>query len=373
MTEISGKTKYPYQLSQSLITIAIVTIGIYFGQDILVPLAMAFLLAVLLRPVEAFLIRIGIPKTLAIILAVTFAVLIIAGITLILSIQISDFSDELPKLKRNINDFYRQVRRWIRREYRLSYWQQDQYVQKAQTQTLENFQNTETLTALTGTLGTLILLPIYVFLLLYYRTMLVHFAVVLFTDKYKSKVLDVLGEIRIIIQSYMVGLLLETTVVATLNTIGLFFLNVQYALLLGVMAAILNLIPYIGGLVAVGLAVLVTIINHPDGYTIAGVIGVFLAVQFVDNNFLVPLIIGSKVKINALASIVGVLIGGALAGVSGMFLSIPAIAILKAIFDRVDHLNAWGILLGDETPEQSGIKTKKILKRSENEEPPGEV
>ena len=139
------------------------------------------------------------------------------------------------------------------------------------------------------------------------------------------------------------------------------------------MAAILNLIPYIGGLVAVGLAVLVTIINHPDGYTIAGVIGVFLAVQFVDNNFLVPLIIGSKVKINALASIVGVLIGGALAGVSGMFLSIPAIAILKAIFDRVDHLNAWGILLGDETPEQSGIKTKKILKRSENEEPPGEV
>ena len=170
MTEISGKTKYPYQLSQSLITIAIVTIGIYFGQDILVPLAMAFLLAVLLRPVEAFLIRIGIPKTLAIILAVTFAVLIIAGITLILSIQISDFSDELPKLKRNINDFYRQVRRWIRREYRLSYWQQDQYVQKAQTQTLENFQNTETLTALTGTLGTLILLPIYVFLLLYYRT-----------------------------------------------------------------------------------------------------------------------------------------------------------------------------------------------------------
>lgn len=84
-----------------------------------------------------------------------------------------------------------------------------------------------------------------------------------------------------------------------------------------------------------------------------GVVGVFLAVQFIDNNFLVPMIVGSKVKVNALVSIVGVLIGGALAGVSGMFLSIPAIALMKVVFDRVEGLEPWGILIGDDQPDDA--------------------
>ncbi|WP_149242009.1 AI-2E family transporter [Dyadobacter sp. 32] len=350
-------------LSQTLLAIALVTLGIYLGQDIIVPLAMAVLLAVLLRPLESWLTRHGVPKILSISIAVLLAMLVLAGVAVLLSVQISDFSDELPKLKRNINDAYRDIRRWIRREYSVSYRQQDQYLQKAQSQTMENFQSAETLGIVTGPLGSLVLIPIYAFLLLYYRAMLLHFMVVLFADKHKEKVLDVLGQIKSIIQSYMVGLLLETGVVAILNSVGLLILNVQYAILLGIMAAILNLIPYIGGLVATALAVMVTFINHPDGYTLIGVVGVFLAVQFIDNNFLVPLVIGSKVRINALVSIVGVLVGGALAGISGMFLSIPAIAMMKVVFDRVDGLKPWGILLGDQTPEQANSKLFGLVRR----------
>ena len=81
------------------------------------------------------------------------------------------------------------------------------------------------------------------------------------------------------------------------------------------------------------------------------------------NNFLVPLVIGSKVRINALVSIVGVLVGGALAGISGMFLSIPAIAMMKVVFDRVDGLKPWGILLGDQTPEQANSKLFGLVRR----------
>ena len=366
MDSLSSRPFY-HQLSQCLLAIGIIILGIYLGQDIIVPLAMAVLLAVLLRPIEGWLIRHGIPKVLSISLAVLLAVLILAGIAIILSMQISDFSDELPKLKRNINDAYRDIRRWIRQEYSVSYRQQDQYLKKAQTQTLENFQSAETLGVVTGPLGSLVLIPIYAFLFLYYRAMLLHFMVVLFAEKHKVQVMEILGEIKSIIQSYMVGLLLETGTVALLNSIGLLVLNVQYAILLGVMAAILNLVPYIGGLVATALAVMVTFINHPDGYTLFGVIGVFLAVQFIDNNFLVPLVIGSKVRINALVSIVGVLVGGALAGVSGMFLSIPAIAMMKVVFDRVDGLKPWGILLGDQTPEQANSNLFRLVKRKVKE------
>lgn len=356
------------KFSLSLLAVGIIMLAIFLGQDIIVPLALAGLMAVLLRPLEGWLMKLGIPKLMAISLAVLFAVLIASAVAVLISMQLADFSDEWPKLKRNIDLFYRDARRWIRREYSVSYRQQAEYLKNAQTKTLENFQAPETLGVVTGPLGTLILIPIYTFLLLYYRTMLMHFTVVLFAEKHKARVLEVMGEIKSIIQSYMVGLLLETTVVAILNSVGLLILNVQYAMLLGIMAAILNLVPYIGGLVATALAVMVTFISHPEVDVLLGVVGVFIAVQIIDNNFLVPFIVGSKVRINALVSIVGVLIGGALAGLSGMFLSIPAIAMMKVIFDRVDGLKPWGILLGDQTPEQADNNLFRFVKRKKPKE-----
>ncbi|AUD00751.1 AI-2E family transporter [Spirosoma pollinicola] len=352
-----------HQFSHSLLALAIITVGIYLGQDILVPLAMSGLIAVLLRPVENRLIRWGIHKVIAISLALLFAIIIVAGIAIALSMQLSDFTDDLPKIRQNLTDFFSDAKQWIRREYNVSYRQQEKYLQKAQAQTLDSLQSTDTLGFITGPLGTLTLVPIYVFLLLYYRTMLLHFVVVLFAEKHTDRVREVLGEVKAVVQSYMVGLLIETACVAALNSVGLLILGVQYSILLGIMAAILNLVPYIGGLVATVLTVIVTFSNNPEPSLIVGVIGVFLFVQFVDNNVLVPLIVASKVRVNALVSIVGVLIGGALAGVSGMFLSIPAIAILKVIFDRVDGLRPWGVLLGDQTPEEAGSNLFRLPRR----------
>ena len=358
----SAKPHY-HQFSHSLLALAILAVAIYIGQDILVPLAMSGLIAVLLRPVEDWLIRLGMHKVIAISIALLIAILVVAGLTVLLSMQLADFADDLPKIRRHLSDFFDTAQTWVKREYKVSYRQQEKYIQKAQAETLDTLQSSSTLGVITGPLVTLTLVPIYVFLLLYYRSMLLHFLVVLFAEKYTSQVREVLGEIKGVIRRYMVGLLIETVCVAALNSIGLFVLNVQYAILLGVIAAILNLIPYIGGLVATVLTVLITFSSNPEPSVIVGVIGIFLLVQFIDNNVFVPLIVASKVRVNALVSIVGVLIGGALAGVAGMFLSIPAIAIMKVIFDRVDTLRPWGVLLGDQTPEQAGSNLFRLPKR----------
>ena len=88
-----------------------------------------------------------------------------------------------------------------------------------------------------------------------------------------------------------------------------------------------------------------------DGFTTQLlIIGAYALIQFIDNNILVPRIVSSKVQINALISIVIVLMGAALWGIPGMFLSIPFIAVLKIIFDRIDGLKPWGKLLGDDIP-----------------------
>ncbi len=148
----------------------------------------------------------------------------------------------------------------------------------------------------------------------------------------------------------MVGLLLEATIVAVLNSTALILLGVKYAILIGVIGAILNILPYIGGLIAIALPLIIATITT-DGFTTQiGILTAYLVIQFIDNNILVPRIVSSKVKINALVSLVIVLLGGAIWGVAGMFLSIPFIAVLKIIFDRVNELKPWGKLLGDEVP-----------------------
>ena len=216
-----------------------------------------------------------------------------------------------------------------------------------------------TLAAVSGLLVVATLIPVYIFLLFLYQRRLVDFLTQVFSGhRQDSGVAEVLRESKATIQSYMVGLLIEASIVATLNTTGLLIIGVPYALLLGVIGALLNFIPYIGGLIAIALPMLMAFVTMPSyGYALA-VVAVYITIQFVDNHFLIPRIVASKVKVNALVAIVGVLVGNAIGGVAGMFLALPVIAILKIVFDRIQPLKPWGMVLGDEeTPRGRKSKT----------------
>ncbi len=163
-------------------------------------------------------------------------------------------------------------------------------------------------------------------------------------------VVEVLTETKALIQRYLFGLLIEAALVAALNSIALLFLGIPYAILIGVIGALLNVIPYIGGVVAVALPMLLALVVKQPVDALYVLIA-YLVVQLIDNNFFVPKIVASKVKINALVSIIVVLVGNALWGVPGMFLSIPLTAIIKVIFDRVGPLQPIGFLLGDNQPD----------------------
>jgi AI-2 transport protein TqsA len=200
-----------------------------------------------------------------------------------------------------------------------------------------------------GLLVVATLIPVYIFLLFLYQRRLVDFLIQAFSGRQQdSGVTEVLRESKAAIQSYMVGLLIEGSIVAGLNVTALLVLGIPYALLLGVLGALLNFIPYVGGLMAIALPVLMAFVTKQGyGYPL-GVVAVYMLIQFVDNHFLIPRIVASKIKVNALVAIVGVLVGNAIGGVAGMFLALPVIAILKIVFDRIQPLKPWGMLLGDE-------------------------
>jgi predicted PurR-regulated permease PerM len=205
-------------------------------------------------------------------------------------------------------------------------------------------------------LATVIIIPVYIFMILYYQPLILNFIRELFAKEHHASVVEVITQIRGIVQSYLRGLMIEMIIVATLNSIALLAIGVEYAILLGIIGAILNLIPYLGGLIAISLPMIVALVNQ-DVLHMFLVMGAYILIQFVDNNYLIPKVVASRVQVNALVSIIGVLLAGALWGVPGMFLSIPLLAVMKIICDHIDSLKPYGKLMGDTMPLASVVES----------------
>lgn len=353
------------KLSLILLMLSLIALIIFIGQDIIIPLAFAILIAVLLLPLNNFLERKGVSRVLSIIISISLFIIISGAVIYFLSSQIVKFMNDIPAIKKHLADHAKTLQTWITQKFNLTKVEQTNLIDNA-TEKLKSSGSGilgTTFLSVTNALLVLILLPVYTFLILYYRSMIKRFIVAVFKNEHEPKVVEVLQESKSIVQGYMTGLIIEMGIVAAINTTGFIIVGIEYAVFLGVFAAILNMIPYIGMMIASVFCMLITLTTSTNITDIVWVIVILTVVQFVDNNIIMPKVVSSKVKINALITILGVLIGGALAGVSGMFLSIPAIAILKVIFDRVEELKPWGLLLGDDI---TGHKKNKIYLKLES-------
>ena len=342
--------KYPFFLraTVSLFGIMLFVYMLYMLREIMVPLAFALMISVLLNPFVNFLVRKKINRIVAISIALLATIIVVAGLMYFISSQLARFTDNMPLLEKKFSEIFHNLQIWLQKNYSLPLSKQRELLSEAGN-SLKPLIG-QTLGTVMGILSVIVLLPIYIFLMLYYKTLILNFLFEIFAEKNSKQVSNVLRETKNAIQSYMVGLLLEAIIVAVMNSAALLIIGVQYAILLGVIGALLNILPYIGGIVAIALPVLIATVTK-DGYTTQlAIVIAYSVIQFIDNNILVPRIVSSQVKINALVSVVIVLLGGAIWGVSGMFLSVPFIAVLKIIFDRVEGLKPWGKLLGTEVP-----------------------
>jgi predicted PurR-regulated permease PerM len=343
----------PFYLKASVMLLGLVTFFfvIYIAQNIILPIVFSVLVAILLDSVVGFLTRKGMNRILSIILVLLAAVLLIAGLILFITFQMNAFSDDLPGLREKFNGLFKDITGWISETFNLSTTKINAWINK---KTSEGIGNTNavignTVTTITHFFILLILIPVYIFLILFYKPLLLKFISKLFPPEKYEMVQDVLTESKTLIQQYLVGLLIEMAIVASLTAIGLTIIGIQSPVLFGVITALLNTIPYVGVLVANLLFATVALVTKSPTSALF-VLALYGLVQFIDNNLVVPKIVGSKVKINALATIVTVLVGGELCGIAGMFLAIPVTAVFKVICDRFEPLEPIGYLLGDEMP-----------------------
>ena len=345
----------PLRLDSVFISITLILLIIYASQGILVPVALAIMFSILLRPMVVFLqIKLRFPHLLAVSFSVIFGLLVLAGLIYFISFQIADIASDWDKIQANLLVHYNRIQEWIKQTFGVSFTDQQKYIEQAGKDSVEGGKSLigNTLNSFTGTLLNMVLIPFYTFLILLFRNLFIVFFLKFFREQPESIIEQILVKIKSSVQSFLAGTLIEMLIVSSLTTIGLMFIGMKYAILLGVITGVLNLIPYIGIMVAALLTIVATLTNSADTSTIVGVVVVNIAVQFIDNNILVPMVVSSKVKINAFMSIIFILIGSQLMGIAGMFLAIPVAAILKIVFDQVPYLEPWGFLIGDFIPQK---------------------
>jgi predicted PurR-regulated permease PerM len=182
------------------------------------------------------------------------------------------------------------------------------------------------------------------------------FLVSVFLEENSLVVHDIVEQVQQILRKYIIGLFIEMCIVSVVVCIAFWALGIKYSILLGIITGLFNIIPYVGIFLAAAISLLITFATAAAAGKLLLVLTTLVITHLVDSNVLLPVIVGSKVKINPLITVLGVVLGEMLWGVTGMFLSIPVIAVLKIIFDRIDSLKPWGILLG-EVEKIKGVKT----------------
>ncbi|GAB1462608.1 AI-2E family transporter [Pedobacter sp.] len=343
------------------------------GKSILSPLLFSLLLALLMLPLANFIeTKLSLKRSFATLLTVIIMLTALYGIGHFFAIQLSELWSDWPLLEKQVTNSFHELQHWVSKTFNINISKQETYLADSAEKALATSATVigSTLITLSSSLLFVAFTLLFTFFLLNYRRLLYKFISTVFIEEHRVKVTQTINEIQYIIKKYITGLFIQMIIVSVLMVLTLSILGVKYAILLGLVAGIFNIIPYLGISIALIISILITFATA--GATKAlFVLFAYIGVHAIDGNILMPLIIGSKVKINALIAFIGIVVGEMLWGISGMFLCMPYLAMLKIIFQKVNGLDAWAILLGEEEKpvrkrrSASFFKKKKVIKSDE--------
>jgi putative permease len=340
----------PFYERLSLVLIGIMALGflVIQGKEMLDPLMFGFLFAILLLPVcEFFELKLRLPRSVSSFLSIILLVSFIGGVLYLVGSQISKLMDDWPMLQKQLAQSVNSIYDWIEGTFHYDVSKQKAFLSTTEKKIMSS--GTEVVGTTFGAVSSLLLfyvfIMIFTFFILFYRKLLYGFVLQAFGKDNELTVHDIVENIQSILRQYILGLLLEMVIVATVACTVFWFIGIKYAVLLGIIVGLFNIIPYIGIFTALVLSVLITFATGP--ITNAVEVGVsVIVIHAIDANVLLPTVVGSKVRLNALITFLGIILGEMIWGLSGMFLSIPVMAIFKIIFDRIESMKHWGYLLG---------------------------
>lgn len=332
--------------------ISIIVLGyiMYIGQTIIVPLVLGLLFALLLVPVCNWLEhKLHFPRTLAAIVALLAFFGLIVGVFTLIGTQLTLLKEDWPLFEQQIYAEVDIFQKWINSTFNIGYRKQSDLLNETLSKSVGR--GTAILGVALISLSSLFILLVFTFLytffLLLYRKHILQFLILLNKKEYEGIVVEIVTEVQYVVKKYLIGLVLQMLIVATMTFTILSIIGVKYSLMLAIITGVFNVLPYVGIFASILIIALITFATSSLTNVLFVVLGLWI-VHLIDSNFVVPKIVGSKVKVNSLFAMLAIISGELLWGISGMFLAIPVLAIAKIVCDRIFDLKAWGFLLGEE-------------------------
>ncbi len=354
-------TRLPFSVKTAFYVIAFLVLFVFSiieAKGLLIPFTYSVLISFILYPMCRFFEKKGVPRMLSILICFLIVVAGLFGLFYFFSTQVvsivSEFEDFRGKLLNLVHQGIEQYNKIVPNsklddESLLS--QSKKWLSSSGGSFLSG-----TLNQTSNFFSGLIILPIYVFLLLLYRTGIKKVMLRFVAQEYQLSFSHLLQDIQQVGQKYIGGLITIIFIIGFLDSIALWIIGVDSPFFFGFLAGCLAVIPYIGTGVGALLPALYALMNHSPAMALYVLIA-FWAVQFLEGNFLTPKIIGGEVSLNPLAAILSLVAGGFVWGLSGMILFIPLAAILKIVCQNYTELEPIAGLMGDEITEGSEITT----------------
>jgi len=320
------------------------------AKAVLIPIAFAFLVAFILFPVARKLEHWGANE-------IVSASLSILGLFLIIGVGIFLLSDQIIRLSENLTDFkikilnvFADTTIFINKSIEFL-----PHLGKGELfDNLKNWLNessgtliSQTFSSTTNIIFGVVTSIIFTFLILIYRKGLVGAFVRFYPQEYRAKSFKMFKSIQHVGQQYLFGMTVIILILGFANSIGLWIIGIDNPFLFGFLAAILAIIPYAGTLLGSAIPILYSFISYDSIWMPISIAIFFWLVQLIESNFLTPKIVGGNLKINALTSIISILIGASVWGIAGMIIFLPFAAMLKVVCEEYEELKPIALLLGE--------------------------
>lgn len=347
-------------IAATLVSAAVVICALYFGREVLIPLACAFLISFALNPLVSWMVSVGIPRIAAVIAVMTMIVLVLAGLVLVLGAQVRSLSEELPSyqytIRGKIDDMRAQFKIPAGLDNAIDVVKDDE---KAPPATVEGPQRVEVVPRPRQPLETAIewlapslqplatagIIFVFVFLALLDRSDLRNRLLRLLGGNLHRST-DAIEEAGKRISRYLLMQLIVNISYAIPMAIGLWLIGVPGALLWGTVAAIMRFVPYVGPLISAVFPIALAFAVDPGWSMVLWTVALILALELVSNNIVEPILYGTSTGLSALSLIAAATFWTALWGPIGLILSTPLTVCLLVIGKNIPQLRFFDTLLG---------------------------
>ncbi len=336
-------------LRNLLITLSVLVI-LYLGRSVLIPLFYSLLVALVLYPMVAKLELKGVPRWLAISMGLLLVGVVFGSLLGVLIWQVNSFLGQLAELSAEEESGFKAMWSWVNAHITdLSDDHQHEWWGPA-VSNLPGKMTPYVGTVLNGVFGmlfNLFIIPVFTALLLYNRGTYVAALTALVSTEWKPKLPDLMQRAVTNYARFIVGMVQVYLIVGTLNTIGFLILGVPNAILFGMLTAVATMIPYVGILFSSLLPITLAYTTSGSMWMPIGVIFVLGLVQYLEANLIFPKVVGGKLGLNTLASLVIIFGGALLWGMAGMILFLPLMSIVMLVSKEVPEWKALRLLLGE--------------------------